>query len=79
MPIFNLESRYRDTWVVLDRSLQVVDSGDRLDQLRSRHGTKSRRTFCFVSGPMPVSLAPRSGPWSLRSLLGHPPATLALS
>ncbi|MDD5657727.1 MAG: hypothetical protein PHF00_10795 [Elusimicrobia bacterium] len=47
MPIFHLAESYPDTWVVLDRALRVVDSGDRLDALRQRHG--GGRTFCFIS------------------------------
>ena len=78
MPIFHLESSYRDTWVVLDRSLRVLDCGDRLEPLRRKHGAESRRTFCFVSGPGDAPLSPMENPWSLRGLLGHPPVSLAL-
>ena len=78
MPIFQLDSRYLDTWVVLDHSLSVVDSGERLEPLRRKHGAGTRRTFCFVSGPGAAPAAPQAAPWSLRELLGHPPLTLAL-
>jgi|GEM_PF-5104083 len=78
MPIFHLESSYRDTWVVLDRSLRVLDCGDRLEPLRRKHGAESRRTFCFVSGPGDARQAvPNS--WSLRGLLGYEPHELAWS
>ena len=76
MPIFHLQSRYQDTWVVLDRSLKVVDSGERLEPLRRKHGAGARRTFCFVSGPAELPQAD-PGAWSLRGLLGHPPLSLA--
>jgi hypothetical protein len=79
MPIFHLDSSYRDTWVVLDRSLQVVDCGENLEPLRRKHRAGPRRTFCFVSGPGDASQAPAPGPWSLRELLGHPPVSLAFS
>ena len=77
MPIFHLPSAYRDTWVVLDRSLRVVDSGDHLEPLRRKHGAGARRTFCFVSGAQDEPRALPMNPWSLRGLLGHPPLTLA--
>ena len=51
MPIFHLTDAYPNTWVVLDRTFRVVDSGDRLDVLRLRNG--SGRTFCFFSAPEP--------------------------
>jgi hypothetical protein len=79
MPIFHLDSSYRDTWVVLDRSLRVLDCGDHLEPLRRKHGAGARRTFCFVSGPGDAPRAPQGGPWSLRGLLGHPPVSLAFS
>jgi hypothetical protein len=79
MPIFHLDASYRDTWVVLDHSLRVVDSGELLEPLRRKHGAETRRTFCFVSGPEEAPRAPQSGPWSLRALLGHPPVSLAFS
>jgi hypothetical protein len=78
MPIFHLDSSYRDTWVVLDRSLRVVDCGEHLEPLRRKHGAGARRTFCFVCGPGDVAQIPQGGPWSLRALLGHPPVSLAL-
>jgi hypothetical protein len=77
MPIFHLDSAYRDTWVVLDRSLRVVDSGDHLEPLRRKHGAETRRTFCFVSGAQDATRSRPRAPWSLRGLLGHPPLTLA--
>jgi hypothetical protein len=77
VPIFRLDSSYRDTWVVLDHSLRVVDCGEHLEPLRRKHGAGARRTFCFVSSPGGVPQAPQGNPWSLRALLGHPPASLA--
>ncbi len=78
MPIFHLDSSYRDTWVVLDRSLRVLDCGECLEPLRRKHNAGARRTFCFVSGPGDTERTLQEGPWSLRALLGHPPASLAL-
>ena len=81
MPIFHLDSSYRDTWVVLDRSLRVVDSGQHLEPLRRKHGAGARRTFCFISGTSDTAGAaqsPQRGHWSLRALLGHPPVSLAI-
>jgi hypothetical protein len=77
MPIFHLPSAYQDTWVVLDRSLRVVDSGDHLEPLRRKHGAEARRTFCFVSRAQNAPQARPKAHWSLRGLLGHPPLTLA--
>jgi hypothetical protein len=75
MPIFDLERRYRDIWVVLDRAHRVIDSGERLDLLRRKHGAQARRTFCLVSGPGEALAAPPApAPWSLRQMLGHGPA-----
>jgi hypothetical protein len=77
VPIFHLDSSYRDTWVVLDRGLRVVDSGEHLEPLRRKHGL--RMTFCFVADPGPGREAPARPPWSLRALLGHAPAALELA
>ncbi|HAM36311.1 MAG TPA: hypothetical protein DEB40_05655 [Elusimicrobia bacterium] len=77
--IFQLERTYQDTWVVLDRAQQVVDSGDQLDALRRKHGRNGRLTFCFVSGCGQSAPASDPSPWSLRALLGHPPVGLQLA
>ncbi len=75
MPIFQLERRYHDIWVVLDRAYQVIDSGDCLALLRRKHGAQSRRTFCLLSGSNQETAAPAApAPWSLRELLGYGPA-----
>jgi len=74
MPIFQLERRYHDIWVVLDRAYQVIDSGDCLALLRRKHGAQSRRTFCLLPGSSQETAAPTPAPWSLRELLGYNPA-----
>jgi hypothetical protein len=79
MPIFQLQELYQDTWVVLDRAYQVVDSGERLDDLRRKHGSQARRTFCYVSGPGGRQPEAPAAPWSLRALLDHEPAALELA
>jgi hypothetical protein len=79
MPIFHLDPRYSDTWVVLDRGLRVVDCGQHLEALRRKHGADTRRTFCFVCGPERKTEAALRTPWSLRALLGYAPVALELA
>lgn len=51
-PIFDareISRRYRNEWLVLDRSLSVRDHGPVLEKLQEKHGPK--RTYYFVPGP----------------------------
>ena len=49
--VLEMDRLYRNQWVVLDRSLHVVDSGVDLQALRARHGERlSRYTLYFVPG-----------------------------
>lgn len=47
MPIQLWEAPQREEWLVLDRGLKVIDRGERLAELRVRHGDRSR-TFLLV-------------------------------
>lgn len=76
--ILDLEKDYPNTWVVLDPALQVVDSGDRLDALRRKHGHKAKRTFYLVSGDR-LPGCDRIPEWSLRAMLGYPPVSMKLT
>ncbi|MBI5202057.1 MAG: hypothetical protein HY925_10765 [Elusimicrobia bacterium] len=54
VPIFDareIGKRYRNEWVVLDRSLNVRDHGPQLSELQEKHGPKN--TYYFVPAPAP--------------------------
>ncbi|MFA6004786.1 MAG: hypothetical protein WC881_12050 [Elusimicrobiota bacterium] len=70
--IQDLENDYPNTWVVLDQALKVVDSSDRLDTLRRKHGPRSKHTFYLVSGDR-LAASEVLPSWSLRAVLGYPP------
>jgi hypothetical protein len=49
--VLEMDRLYQNQWVVLDRSLNVVDSGADLQELRARHESRnSHYTLYFVPG-----------------------------
>lgn len=49
--VLEMDRLYRNQWVVLDRSLNVVDSGSDLQALRTRYSERlSHYTLYFVPG-----------------------------
>ena len=48
--VLDISRRFTDQWVVLDRRLKVVDSGNDLAALAKKHGG-GRMTFYYASKP----------------------------
>ena len=46
--LLDIARRFQDLWIVLDRGLNVVDSGDDLQTLCRKHAGM-RRTYYFVN------------------------------
>jgi hypothetical protein len=62
--VLEMDRLYQNEWVVLDRSLKVVDHGPDLISLRARYGENaSRYTMYFVASscdhPIPAAASAR--------------------